>query len=132
MLPQKILAQIKIVKNLVASKYTGELGKENDDLNALHAQIKVQMTNQKALKETPVLCRFRAKISETQTQGLIFFNVFIFDCAGFRGCMGFSLHRERGLLSGRGAQVSHCGGFSQCGAQALGLEGFSRCGTWDQ
>ena len=78
MLPQKILAQIKIVKNLVASKYTGELGKENDDLNALHAQIKVQMTNQKALKETPILCRFRAKISETQTQGLIFFLMYLF------------------------------------------------------
>ena len=55
------------------SKYTGELGKENDELNALHAQIKVQIINQEALKETPVLCRSRAKISETQTQGLIFF-----------------------------------------------------------
>ena len=72
LLLQKILVQIKIVKNLVASKYTGELGKENDELNAFHAQIKVQMINQKAPIETPVLCRFRAKISETQTQCLIF------------------------------------------------------------
>ena len=62
----------KNCQDLVASKYTGELGKENDELSALHAQTKVQMINQKALIETSVLCWFRDKISETQTQCLIF------------------------------------------------------------
>ena len=103
LLPQKILVQIKIVKNLVASKYTGELGKENDELNALHALIKVQMISQEPLKETPVLCRFRAKISETQTQGLIFLKKFFISfwlwwVSLLHGL--FSIYRERGLLSG--------------------------------
>ena len=115
LLLQKILVQIKIVKNLVASKYTGELGKENDELNALHAQIKVQMINQKAPIETPVLCRFRAKISETQTQCLIFkknFFIYFWLCWVFIAARAFLYFSLQGFLSGCGARVSHCSGFS--------------------
>ena len=34
-----------------------------------------------------------------------------------------------GLLSGRGARVSHCGGFSYCRAQALGLAALRSSGA---
>ena len=36
------------------------------------------------------------------------------------------------LLSGCGAQDSHCSGFSCCWAQAGGCSGFRSCGTWAQ
>ena len=36
----------------------------------------------------------------------------------------FSNCSEQGLFSSKGAQASHCGGFSCCRAQALGNEGF--------
>ena len=47
------------------------------------------------------------------------------------GCCerAFSICRELGLLSSRGAEASRCGSFS-CGARALGHMGFSSCGSW--
>jgi len=48
----------------------------------------------------------------------------------------FSSFGEQGLISGFGAQASHCGGFSCCrarvlGAKAAGIEahGLSSCGS---
>ena len=50
-----------------------------------------------------------------------------------------SLALESGGYSSRGAQASHCGGFSCGGALALGVRasvvaacGLSSCGTWTQ
>ena len=55
---------------------------------------------------------------------------FIFDCARSSSQHGlFSTCGER-LLSIRGVQASHRGGFSCCRAQALGHVGFPSCGVW--
>ena len=61
-----------------------------------------------------------------------FFNVFIF----ISGCVGSSLLcrlcsscSDRGPLSSRDTQASHCRGFSCCGTQALGCADFSSCGS---
>ena len=55
-----------------------------------------------------------------------FFFSFLFRLAVQR----FSLiNGELGLLSSRGAQAPHCGGFSCCRAWALGHTGFCSCGT---
>ena len=46
---------------------------------------------------------------------------------GLRCCMGFFLVGKSRVFSSRGAQASHCSGFSCCRAQALGHMGFSSC-----
>ena len=64
---------------------------------------------------------------------LCIINVFIFGCAGSPLLFGvFSRCGERGLLSSRGVQRSHRGGFSCCGNLALACAGFSRCDLWTQ
>ena len=53
-----------------------------------------------------------------------------FGCAGSLLLHGlFSGFSERGLLSGCGAQASHCDDFSCCRAWALGHLGFSSYGS---
>ena len=52
-----------------------------------------------------------------------FIILFLFGHTGYSLLQGvFSSCSEQGLLSGCGAQVSHCGGFSCCRAWALGLQ----------
>ena len=57
-----------------------------------------------------------------------FFNLFIFDCAGFSLLSG--LLSSSGGHSSYGVWVFHCDGFSSCRARALGREGFNSCGAW--
>lgn len=54
---------------------------------------------------------------------LCFSYSFIFGCAQLLSCCG-----ERRLLSGCGAQASHCGGLSRCRAWALGPACCCVCG----
>ena len=68
---------------------------------------------------------------------LIFFKIYLviylfLTVLGLPCRVGAFLCGEREPLSGCGAWVSHCGGFSCGGARVLGLTGFSSCGTWAQ
>ena len=68
----------------------------------------------------------------------ILFNLFIFGCVGSLLLhTGFLQLRQAGATLRRGAQASHCGGFSCCGAWALGAwasvvvaRRLSSCGSW--